>query len=102
MSIDEPAQQARAVAIVTVISAGPARWNASDRSAPSQAYLDSLKHPAKFDGHWPVDPSVYTLWTIPVSRVVRGELQATQITGYTQGGTVAGFTVHACPPTQSR
>jgi len=98
-SLNDPGQQARAVAIATVIGTGSARWNTSDGAPPSQAYLDSLKHPVKVDGHWPVDPSIYTPWTIHVSRVVRGEIQTTQITGYTQGGTVGGFTVHACPPT---
>jgi hypothetical protein len=93
-STADPHQQARLVATVTVAHMGTGRWNSPDGSPPTQAYLNSLRHPVKVDGRWPVEPSVYTPWTLPVIHVIRGDVQAVegppQITAYIEGGTAKG------------
>lgn len=77
------------VAIATIASTGPARWNTPNGKRPTQAYIDALQHPVKVNGRWPVDPGTYTPYTMTVQRPLHGNLAAgTTLTAYFKGGAV--------------
>lgn len=86
---DELQRATGAVAVASITGTGPARWNTPNGERPSQPYIDSLQHPVKVNGRWPVQPGTYTPFALTVQRPLRGNLTAgTSITVYFQGGSV--------------
>ncbi len=89
------------VALVRSTGAGPAQWNTADAERPSQAYVDSLRHPTPApDGSWPIQPSIVTPYAFQVLRSVEGPQLAPRATGWLDGGQVAQDQVIGCrtPP----
>ena len=83
-------QGATSAAIVTVTGSGLARWNTLDGRRPTQAAVDALQHPIRVDGVWPVQPSIYTPYTMTVERPLRGKLSANASTSvFVESGMVA-------------
>lgn len=84
LTTSDPDQVGRAAAVVQVTAIGAARWNTPDGHRWTQAEAD-----AATAANPPVEPSIYTPYTVKVLQSLRGGLSAgTTIVGFVRGGTV--------------